>query len=148
MYTRYDTQRTTKKPVGSFPGSRLHRGWQEEDTSPSGPARLKPLFFALFLAKIFRSAKRVLMVLRNETFRVMDFFCAIRYYKDYTSNKKPLRFDYYMVRFRFAERGWLETQIFHERGPRYVSPNDLTVFLLKKVNEASARGILKQVKRS
>jgi hypothetical protein len=93
-------------------------------------------------------AKRVLAVLKNEGFRVMDFFCAIRYYKDYTSNKKPLRFDYYMVRFLFAERNWLEMQVFHERGPRYVSPKDLTAFLLKKVNETSAGGILKQIKRS
>jgi hypothetical protein len=89
--------------------------------------------------------KRVLGALRNEAFRVMDFFCAIRYYKDYTSNKKPLRFDYYMVRFIFAERDWLEMQVFHERGPRYVSPKDLTAFLLKKINETSASGVLKKV---
>jgi hypothetical protein len=93
-------------------------------------------------------AKRVLTVLRNEAFRVMDFFCAIRYYKDYTSSKKPLRFDYYMLRFVFAEKSWLEIQVFHERGPRYISPKDLTAFLLKKINETSARGTLKQVELS
>jgi hypothetical protein len=31
----------------------------------------------------------------------------------------------------------LEVQVFHERGPRYISPEDLTMFIFSKVNEES-----------
>src|SRR4030067_2408535 len=88
--------------------------------------------------------KKVLTALKKEAFRVMDFFCIIRYYKNYSSNKKPLKFDYYMVRFIFAEENMLEIQIFHERGPRYIPPKALITFLLDRVNETSPRGILKE----
>jgi hypothetical protein len=90
-----------------------------------------------------KEAIRVLAALKTEPFKVMDFFCAIRYYKDYTVNRKPLRFDYYMTRLVFGER-LLEVNVFHERGPRYVSPNDLIAFFLKKINEGSARRILQR----
>lgn len=92
-----------------------------------------------------REAEKMLTALNSESCKVMDFFCAIRYYKDYASSKKPLKFDYYMGRFVFTEENVLELQVFHERGPRYVSPKDLTAFLQKKINEASARGTLKKV---
>ena len=88
--------------------------------------------------------KKVLTALKKEAFRVMDFFCAIRYYKDYSSQKKPLKFDYYMARFIFAEENMLETQIFHERGPRYIPPKALVTFLLDRINETSAKVILKK----
>jgi hypothetical protein len=90
-------------------------------------------------------AKKVLTALRNKPFKMMDFFCAIRYYKDFTSTKKPLKFDYYMMRFIFPKEGLLEMQIFHERGPRYVSPKDLTAFLMKKINDVSAKKVLTKV---
>jgi hypothetical protein len=86
--------------------------------------------------------EKVLTILKKEPFGVMDFFCAIRYYKDYASNKKPLRFDYYIARFVFGE-SIMEVQIFHERGPRYFSPKDVVVFLVDRINEKSARKILK-----
>jgi hypothetical protein len=34
--------------------------------------------------------------------------------------------------------------VFHERGPRYVAPKDLVAFLLKNINEASARKVLQR----
>ena len=88
--------------------------------------------------------RKVLTALKKEPFRMMDFFCAIRYYKDYASNKKPLKFDYYMARFIFAEENMLEIQIFHERGPRYIPPKALVTFLLERINEKSAKVILKK----
>jgi hypothetical protein len=86
---------------------------------------------------------RVLNALKKEPFRVMDFFCAVRYYKGITEKKTPLKFDYYMLRAVFSE-GSVEMRVFHERGPRYISPEDIVAFLLNKINEASARKILKQ----
>ena len=88
--------------------------------------------------------KRVLNALKKEPFKVMDLFCAVRYYKDKTEKKTPLKFDYYLLRFAFGKNA-VEIQVFHERGPRYISPEDIVTFLVNMVNEASARKILKKI---
>lgn len=88
--------------------------------------------------------KKALNALKKEPFRVMDFFCAVRYYKTKEGKKTPLKFDYYMIRFMFS-RDAVEMRVFHERGPRYVSPEDITAFLVNAVNKASAKRILKPV---
>jgi hypothetical protein len=90
-------------------------------------------------------AARVLSSVSHKPLRVMDLFCGIRYYKNKAGKKTPLKFDYYMIRLVFGEEKSLEFQVFHERGPRYVSPEDLVAFLVKKVNEASSRKILKLI---
>lgn len=91
--------------------------------------------------------KKVSTTLRKKPFEVMDVFCVIRYYKDYVSCKKPLKFDYYITRFVFGE-GDVELQVFHERGPRYVSPRDIVAFLVDRINETSTRRILKKIKQT
>ena len=88
--------------------------------------------------------KRVLNALKKETFRVIDFFCAVRYYKAKTEKKTPLKFDYYMMRFVFGKDS-MEMRVFHERGPRYISPEDIITFLMKQINKTSAKKILKPV---
>ncbi len=88
--------------------------------------------------------KRVLNALRKEPFQLMDFFCAVRYYKCTTEKKTPLKFDYYLMRFIFGKNS-VEIQIFHERGPRYISPEDIVAFLVDGVNKTSARKILKRL---
>jgi hypothetical protein len=90
-------------------------------------------------------AKRVLESLRKQTFQLLDFFVAVRYYKGNVPKKAPLRFDYYMVRFIFGTNNSVEMQVFHERGPRYISPEDIVNFVWKQVNGSSARKILKKV---
>ena len=92
--------------------------------------------------------KRVLDVLKKASFRVMDFFVAVRYYKDNNSKKQPLRFDYYMLRFVFGENNSVELRVFHERGPRHASPEDVVTFLVSRVNAASPRKILKKIEPS
>ena len=87
--------------------------------------------------------KKVLNALSKASFHTMDFFCAVRYYKGAEENKTPLKFDYYLLRFVFGKNS-VETQVFHERGPRYISPEDLVTFLVTKVNGASARRVLKK----
>jgi hypothetical protein len=87
---------------------------------------------------------KVLNALKKEPFRVMDFFCAIRYYKAKTEKKTPLKFDYYMIRVAFS-KDTMEIRVFHERGPRYVSPEDIVAFLVNKVNGATGRKILKKI---
>ena len=87
--------------------------------------------------------KRVLKELRKRTLRLMDLFCAVRYYKGDGEKKAPLKFDYYLVRTVFGENA-MEIQVFHERGPRYISPEDIVTFLVNRMNEASSRKILKK----
>jgi hypothetical protein len=88
-------------------------------------------------------AKRMLNAINQEQVRVLDLYCSIRYYKITASKRTPLKFDYYMMRVGFGENHHVELQVFHERGPRYISPEELANFLVTKVNGASARMTLK-----
>jgi hypothetical protein len=89
--------------------------------------------------------KRVLSVLKKQSFRVMDFFVAVRYHKAEDQKKTPLRFDYYMVRFVFSGNNYVELQVFHERGPRHIAPADVIDLISREVNGASTRKILNKV---
>jgi hypothetical protein len=86
---------------------------------------------------------KVLNALKKEPFQVMDLFCVVRYYKAKAEKKTPLKFDYYMMRVAFGKDS-MEMRVFHERGPRYILPEDIVTFLANKINEASARKILKR----
>jgi len=88
--------------------------------------------------------KKALNALKKEPFQVLDVFCVVRYYKGKTGKKTPLKFDYYIIRFAFG-KDRLEIRVFHERGPRYVSPEDITTFLVNQTNKASTKKILKPV---
>ncbi len=85
--------------------------------------------------------EKVMDVLGKDQLSTMDFFCVIRYYKG--EKKKALKFDYYLFRTIYA-KDILEIQVFHKKGPRYISPEDLMLFIFNKVNGASNRKILKK----
>ncbi len=90
--------------------------------------------------------KKTMKSLTKELLRTMDFFCSIRYYK-YTGEKRsPLKFDYYILRTVFG-KGIFEVQVFHERGPRYISPEELTTFIYNKINETSSSKNKKVLKK-
>ena len=74
---------------------------------------------------------------------IIDFFCVIRYYKYNHEKKAALKFDYYMLRTIYG-KGTLGFQVFHERGPRYISPRELLDFLQIKLNENRSKKILKE----
>jgi hypothetical protein len=88
-------------------------------------------------------AEKILSVLRKSPFRMVDFFCAVRYYKGIKA-KIPLKFDYFMLRVLFG-KNTAEMQVFHERGPRYLSPEDVVTFLVSMINATSRRKILKKI---
>lgn len=90
--------------------------------------------------------RKVFTFLKKASFQTMDFFCAVRYYKGTTETKTPLRFDYYLLRIIFG-RNSLEMQVFHERGPRYISPEDIVTFLAKELNKNSTRKTLKRLEK-
>ncbi len=122
----------------------------EEVTNPTVPEGKVIFEFGLAESGDFNfidneELEKALNFLSKERLHLMDFFCSIRYYKGNGEKKAPLKFDYYMIRTIFR-KDELEVQVFHERGPRYISPEELTMFIYSKVNEASvkSRKILKK----
>jgi hypothetical protein len=121
----------------------------EEIANPTVPACTIIFEVGLADAKNFNyiddeETEKALNALKKEPFRFMDFFCAVRYYKAKAEKKTPLKFDYYLIRFAFGKDA-LEMRVFHERGPRYISPEDIVTFLVKGINKTSTKKILKPV---
>ncbi|MCL4429621.1 MAG: hypothetical protein M1167_02600 [Chloroflexi bacterium] len=115
----------------------------EEVTNPTVPQGKVIFEFGLAEAENFNyiddeELKKALDFLGKERLQSMDFFCSIRYYKDNGDRRLPLKFDYYMLRTVFS-KDTFEVQVFHERGPRYISPEELTTFIFNRINEASGK---------
>jgi hypothetical protein len=91
----------------------------------------------------WEESKKILDLLTKEQFHTVDFICGIRYHKENEGKKIPLKFDYYFIR-TIYNRGNIEIQIHHDRGPRYISPQDLTSFIINRINDASKRKVLKK----
>jgi hypothetical protein len=122
----------------------------ETITNPSVPQCTVILEFGIAEANNFNyldtdETNKVLKFIQKKPFQIMDFFCALRYYKMQNAKKIPLRFDYYMLRFTFNKDS-MGMQIFHERGPRYISPEDIAKLVAKKIGETFSKKILKAVK--
>ena len=86
--------------------------------------------------------KKALNALSKEKLNTIDFFGGIRYHKGKAERKTALKFDYYLLRTSYS-RDTVEIQVHHERGPRYISPEDLTLFIFNKINEFSNKKVLK-----
>jgi hypothetical protein len=87
--------------------------------------------------------EKTLKFIRRKPLQIIDFFCALRYYKKVQDEeRKPLKFDYYMLRFMFS-KGSVEMLVVHERGPRYVAPEEIASFLANKINETFSRKVLR-----
>lgn len=84
---------------------------------------------------------KVLEAIKRKPLQIMDFFCAVRYYKIQNERKASLKFDYYMMRFIFNKDS-VELQVFHEKGPRYVSPEDIAKFVADRINKAHPQKVL------
>ncbi len=120
----------------------------EEVSNPTVPEGRVIFEFGIAKAENFNyvdeeELKKAQVFLAKERVQSMDFFCSIRYYKGSGEEKTALKFDYYMLRTIFS-KDHFEIKVFHERGPRYISPEDLTMFIFHKVNEASNRKVLKK----
>ena len=122
----------------------------EEVTNPTVPQGRLIFEFGLAESEGFNyideeELKKAQSLLAKERLSSMDFFCSIRYYKGSGENRTALKFDYYMLRTIFS-KDMLEVQVFHERGPRYISPEELTMVIFTKINESSSgnRKILKK----
>lgn len=116
-------------------------------TDPSIPNCTVKFEFGLAEANSFNyldeeEAKKATAAVQKQPMQTMDFLCAICYYKNDKEKKTPLRFDYYLIRFVFREPQ-IELRLFHEKGPRHTMPEDLTNFIITKINENAAKKLLK-----
>jgi hypothetical protein len=119
----------------------------EETASPSMPQCLVIFEFGIAEDNDFnyldaQEKNTLLKVITKKPFQVMDFLSVIRYYKIEKQKKAPLRFDYYMLRFAF-NKNLVEIQVFHEKGPMHMSPEELVEFVTNKINATSSRKMLK-----
>ncbi len=123
----------------------------EEVTNPTVPQGRVIFEFGIAESEGFNyideeELKKTLKFLTDKRLGSMDFFCSIRYYKGIGEKKKPLKFDYYILRTIFG-KDTFEIQVHHERGPRYISPEEISSFIFTKINESS-RGNRKILKKA
>lgn len=84
---------------------------------------------------------------RKQPFQTLDFLCIARYYVAAGDKQKPLRFDYYILRFLFQESE-VEVQVFHEKGTQRLSVGDLIAVLVKRFNREMKKRKLGHLKKS
>lgn len=87
--------------------------------------------------------KKAMDLFAHQPLENMDFFCVIRYYKGVGEKRRALKFDYYILRTVYNQ-SIFEIQVYHKKGLRYVPPEDLTLFIFNKLNEAYKRKVLKK----
>jgi hypothetical protein len=65
--------------------------------------------------------------------KTLDFILIARYYVSREGRRRPLRFDYYILRFIFGSEA-LEIRVHHERGTRRLPIDDLLRLLGEKIS--------------
>jgi hypothetical protein len=76
----------------------------------------------------------------------LDFLFVIRYYKKNVRNRlKPLKFDYFILRFLFNNEN-VEFLIFHEKGTRRISLEELTKIISNRVAKELSENNLPKMK--
>ena len=122
----------------------------EEVTNPTIPDCKVIFEFGLADSESFsyidnEEEKKALDLIGKELLHTVDFFVGIRYYKCKTEKKVPLKFDYYLLRTIYS-KGTFEVHIHHDKGPRYISPQDITQLIFDKINDDSRKKVLKKLK--
>lgn len=77
--------------------------------------------------------KQCLKAASESGFKTLDFFLAVRYYRIEDAAKKPLKFDYYIMRFMFEEKE-VEMCVHHERGTRRLAVKEFMSFQVYRIN--------------
>jgi hypothetical protein len=120
----------------------------EEVANPSVPEGTVIFEFGLAKGESFNyidveELKLAQDFLLKERVQLLDFFCSIRYYRGNGEKRMPLKFDYLIFRVVFGNE-FVEFRVFHERGPRYISPEELLEFVVGKINQASKKPVLRK----
>jgi hypothetical protein len=89
---------------------------------------------------------RVMNNINRKPFPILDFLLVTRYYKTQEQKRRPLRFDYYMLRFIFDRH--VEIRVFHEKGPMRMLPEEISDFVVERINETVSKRILKPLEAS
>jgi hypothetical protein len=84
---------------------------------------------------------------QGQLFTTLDFLCVVRYYVVEEAKRKPLRFDYHLLRFLPNEKK-VEIRVYHEKGIRRLPIVDLVKFLTEVINQELARKRLNPIKMS
>jgi hypothetical protein len=88
---------------------------------------------------------RIDKAIKTNPFQLMDFICAIRYQKAIETKKAPLRGDYYMIRLVFGKK-LLEARVFHERGSRRITPEEMANLIVDETNDYGKKRLLRPFK--
>jgi hypothetical protein len=144
MLSNKKLQQTLIQILGKANGKDLNL---EEVADPSIPQCTVIFEFGIAEANSFTyldaaEVDKALKAISEKPLHLIDIYCAIRYYKWRSEKKTPLKFDYYMTRFLFDKKT-LEMLIFHERGPRYIAPNDIVKFIVNKINGEFSKKVVK-----
>jgi hypothetical protein len=120
----------------------------EEICNPSIPNSTVVFEFGIADTEVFSyldgvEALKLEERVNREPLKMMDLFCGLRYYKNTKPKRTPLKFDYYMLRMIFGQNQTLELSVYHEKGPRYILPEDLAVFIENRINGFSQKKVLK-----
>jgi hypothetical protein len=86
--------------------------------------------------------ERLIGAMNRKPFQVMDFLCVIRYQNRQEERKTRMMFDFYMLRMMFGD-SLMEIQVFHEKGARHASPDDMVRLVVNRVNAAFSKRVLK-----
>ena len=85
--------------------------------------------------------KRCLNEISKNALPALDLFIVVRYYVPDGAKRKPLKFDYFLVRILFREQE-VEMLVHHERGPRHLAVEELIEFHFNRINrELKAQGM-------
>jgi hypothetical protein len=79
--------------------------------------------------------KKIQKTLKQQSLPVLDIYCVARYHLTEADGKRrPLKFDYGMLRFAFGRRN-MELFVYHERGTQRIPLEDMAHFIRNQVNE-------------
>ena len=70
---------------------------------------------------------------RKENVLNVDLLCVVKYHLATGQKRRPLKFDYYLLRFIFRKPE-AQLRIFHERGAQHLSVEELVEFFTKQIN--------------
>lgn len=70
---------------------------------------------------------------KKENVLNIDLLCVVKYHLATGEKRRPLKFDYYLLRFIFRKQE-AQLRIFHERGTQHLSIEELVEFFMKQIN--------------
>ena len=128
------TKQLQKNLLTFFAQANIQTYHFEEVANPTIPNAVINFEFGLAEGNSFcfidkQELQRFTELIQKENYQTLDFYCAIQYHKG--PEKTPLKFDYYILRILF-EKGKFEVQIHHEKGPRYLIPEDIANLIFQK----------------